>query len=111
MAKKKKRSTYWFVKPLDPFTNESLANQLSKTIDVVETMELQVGDKVIKDLYLVPDYHTVSQLYSGSDRFKFKVFCRQGSHGIVSEWKFGDGQYHKKGTRKPRRQKKNESVV
>lgn len=86
------RKTRWYVQPLGGFTNQALAAELAKMSNCEEVLKLKVGDKIITNLYLVPDYHTIVMLQNGGASYQFKVFRQQGKNGAVYEWQFGEGQ-------------------
>ena len=89
---KKKVKTYWFVEPLNPATNNSIASELAKTSDISEVVNLDIGDGVPRCAFLLPAYKMVTTLYAsrGQFDFKFRVYRRQGLHGKVAEWTFGE---------------------
>ncbi|MDP3836568.1 MAG: hypothetical protein Q8Q67_00435 [bacterium] len=88
----KERKTRWYVQPLSGPTNQALASELSKLSNCEEVMQLKVGDKIVTNLYLVPDYHTVAMLYNDSVSYQFNVYRQQGKNGAAYEWKFGEGR-------------------
>ncbi len=89
---KKKVKTYWYVEPLNPATNNSVAAELAKTSDISEVVNLDIGDGVPRSAYLLPAYKMVTTLYAsrGQFDFKFRIYRRQGLHGQVIEWTFGE---------------------
>lgn len=94
VVKKQKRKvkTYWYVEPLNPATNNSVAAELAKTSDISEVVNLDIGDGVPRSAYLLPAYKMVSTLYAsrGQFDFKFRIYRRQGLHGKIIEWIFGE---------------------
>ncbi len=89
--KTKKRITYWFVEPLDAFTNEAIAKTLAETSDVSTHIDLKLNNGKRCSVFQLPNYSLVSKLYANKSNFgfRFRVYRRQGSYGQVVEWKFG----------------------
>jgi hypothetical protein len=87
----KKKITYWFVEPLDAFTNEAIAKFLAESSDVSTTIALKLKDGRVCSAFQLPNYSLVSKLYASKSKFgfKFRIYRRQGSYGQVVEWKFG----------------------
>lgn len=79
----KKKITYWFVEPLDAFTNEAIARFLAETSDVSVSINLKLKNDKAISVFQLPDYRLVSKLYAGKNKFgfKFRVYRQQGKYG------------------------------
>jgi hypothetical protein len=88
----KKRMTYWFVEPLDSFTNEQMAKFLASTNDLVESLKVKLADGTTRSVFQLPDYQSVSKFNSARDQFgfKYKIYRRQGLNGQLVLWPFNN---------------------
>lgn len=95
----KTRETQWFIET-DARSNEAVAKFLAGRCLEEENCQTQLIDidGVFHSVWQVPDYKTVSLLLSARRQFgfKFKIFNRQNSRGIIREWIFSDKKKKKK---------------
>jgi hypothetical protein len=79
----KKKQTYWYVRPADSHTNNSLARYLSGGAKDFSTLEVQINHESFW-VYAV-DYPTLTLLKKSQkdQSFNFKIYRRQGKNGKV----------------------------
>jgi len=89
----KARETQWFIEP-DAKSNEAVARMLSENCLQYENCQTELMDDngLPHGVWQVPDYKTVSLLLSAQKQFgfKFKIFNRQNSRGLIRKWLFAD---------------------
>ena len=85
-----KKITSWFIEPLEAFSNEVMAKELAKTIDVGESEQLTVNDGSRHSVFQVPAYRFIAKFKAGVNQFnlKFRVYCRSGKNAQTRLWKF-----------------------
>lgn len=101
----KKRKTYWFVEPLDAWTNSVIYSEMSMSSGLENTNYTFLVDRNgwIEEANVWEAPHSfISKLYRSKKEMmlNFRVYNRIGSHGPARLWKFEESGYRKTAKRK-----------
>ncbi len=95
MSTKNNASIYWYIEPLDAYTNEVIAKNLLALSQLDENVALFDQDGKEHSVFQVESHMFITRLYK--DRFKlglrFNVYQRRNSDSPIRIWKFADPDY------------------
>jgi hypothetical protein len=85
----KKKITLWYLKPLNPFTNNVISQHLARTCSVEEEDDLIDNEGNRHDVYRV-EHSVISKVKNAKkscSNIRFDVFYRNGNNGQLRKWK------------------------
>ncbi|NCD00832.1 hypothetical protein EOL94_01970 [bacterium] len=77
--------TYWFIEPLDDFTNISLARFLVNHY-MIDLNDLEINGKSV--LTYRVDHSVITKLKHSNSSFKYNVYKRRGENGKLTLFSF-----------------------
>ncbi len=95
-----KAKTYWFVEPLDVWTNSVIYSEVSTNLGLEETQYdfLVDRDGLIDEVNVWEVPHSViTKLYHNKRAMNlyFRVYARKGQNALPKLWKFEDTNYRR----------------